>query len=308
MARSFEKLIAFLQKRQTRFWYASVILVSTFFLAKLVNMLIAHIFFPISIEMPSSPDRRPRAIQRPNIERHIISRNIFDSTAHEQFDEPKDDKWNEDELQPTTIPAELLGTIVFETARYSVALIRNPDKNETKYYAVGDALHDATLRRIERHRVILERQGRLETLKLQEAESTFESARVSPRRQRSPRDRNRNDEASDEVAFDEISPGRFMVPRGVVDDVLSDFSSVLRDARVIPANDADGFRIINIQPDSIYDQLGLADDDIIKSVNNQSLNSPEQAMGMFNALRHEDTISIDIVRNGSELNYTYEIR
>jgi len=52
----------------------------------------------------------------------------------------------------------------------------------------------------------------------------------------------------------------------------------------------------------------MKDGDIIKRVNGQELDSAEKSIGMFTALRSEKTISIDLVRNGQRINYTYEIR
>jgi general secretion pathway protein C len=75
-----------------------------------------------------------------------------------------------------------------------------------------------------------------------------------------------------------------------------------------PDNKTDGFKIFQIRPGSIFEKLGLKDQDIIMRVNSQDLDSFEKATGLFTALRNEKTISIDIVRGGSRLNYTYEIR
>ena len=73
-------------------------------------------------------------------------------------------------------------------------------------------------------------------------------------------------------------------------------------------NKTDGFRIFQIKKDSIYEKLGLKDNDIIKRVNGQYLDSFEKATGLFSALRNENSLSIDIERDGTKLNLKYEIR
>jgi type II secretory pathway component PulC len=52
----------------------------------------------------------------------------------------------------------------------------------------------------------------------------------------------------------------------------------------------------------------MKDNDIIKRVNGMDLDSFEKATGLFTALRSEKSISIDLVRNGQRISYTYEIR
>ena len=75
-----------------------------------------------------------------------------------------------------------------------------------------------------------------------------------------------------------------------------------------PENRTDGFRVFQIKPGSLFEKMGMKDQDVIKRVNGQDLDSFEKATGLFGALRNEKTISIDIVRNGARINYTYEIR
>jgi general secretion pathway protein C len=110
----------------------------------------------------------------------------------------------------------------------------------------------------------------------------------------------------------EVSPTQKVIPQAVLDDVLNNFSKVLTQARMVPNitedNKTDGFKIFQIKPDSIYEKLGLKDNDIIKRVNGQDLDNFEKATGLFTALRNEKTISIDVVRNGTRLNWIYEIR
>ena len=66
--------------------------------------------------------------------------------------------------------------------------------------------------------------------------------------------------------------------------------------------------ILNKAAGLFNEKLGMKDNDIIKRVNGQDLDSFEKATGLFTALRNEKTISIDLVRNGTRINYSYEIR
>ena len=112
--------------------------------------------------------------------------------------------------------------------------------------------------------------------------------------------------------IEEIEPNRFVIPQSILDETLSNFSQVLTQARMVPNltsdNKTNGFRVFQIKPGSIYSKLKLENDDIIKRVNGQDLNSFEKATGLFTALRNEKIISIDLERDGKRIQYAYEIR
>ncbi|TVQ80403.1 MAG: hypothetical protein EA369_02655 [Bradymonadales bacterium] len=307
-------LLQLVTRHQGRLWIILILLVTSFFSAKAVNRLIAYHYLPLEIPREEAQHLgRGSPIHRANVDlNRILQRNLFDSSAHEgrarATPEPEVD---EGEIRPSTLSAELLGSVTFSNPRYSVALIRNRSENTTRYYSIGDRILGAQLVRIERFRVIIRNAGRLESLELQAARINIESQRPQTQVSVSPTPTRRPAPAED-VSFDEIAPGRFLIPQDTVDSLLSDLPSILRDARAIPnvgpENQIEGFRLLEIRPNSIYDRLGLQNGDIVMRVNNDDLNSVEKGMSLFTALRNEKSISIDIVRAGSRLNYTYEIR
>ena len=46
----------------------------------------------------------------------------------------------------------------------------------------------------------------------------------------------------------------------------------------------DGFTLVDIMPGSIYEQLGLQRNDVIKGVNGEGVNSPTKAMELYKSL------------------------
>jgi general secretion pathway protein C len=304
------QLLQSLTRHQRRLWIILCLVVISFFSAKAVNRWVSYRYFPLGIESLSNSGVRPSPPLRSaqvDVSR-IIARNLFDSTANDRSPAAPTPQIDESEIRPSSISADLQATIVFENPRYSVALIRNRTGNTSDYYGINDTLLNTRIVRIERFRVILSNEGRLESLELQGAMANIQSQAVSapspaPTRRPAP---------SQNVSFEEIAPGRFLIPQNTVDGMLSDLPSILRDARAIPnvgsGNGIEGFRLVEIRPDSIYDRLGLQNGDVVMRVNNDELNSVEKGMSLFTALRNEKSISIDIVRNGSRLNYTYEIR
>lgn len=305
LAHYMQNILQLLTRHSTALWRLAFIVVISFFLAKTINSLVAYYVLPLQVSTKLAVVRSPdlTASRTVNIS-GILSRNIFDSEARKRVN--NSGPIDSNNLHPSTLSVELLGTIVFKASRYSMALIRDRGTNRSEYYGVGDRVLTAVIQKIERFRVILEQGGRLEVLELKAAESKiagsnpFHTVPSTPRTSQPGGD------------FEEIGPNRFAIPQTDVDDALNNFSKILTQARMVPNltddNRTDGFKVFQIKDGSIYQRLGMKDNDIIKRVNGQDLDSFEKATGLFSALRNEKTISIDIVRNGTRLNYTYEIR
>jgi len=301
------RLTWFWNRSQRQIWVGAFVLTASFFSARAASLLVSHWLLPPELgEVSTVSPSGLAGPARPDI-RRIISRNLFDSRAQDRVvvleREPEID---DDEVRPSTISAELLGTVVFRNSRYSVALIRDRSANATNFYSIGERVLDATVFRIERFRVILQRGGRLESLEVQAAMSQMPAPAPTTITMRGRRPGPEPDE------FEQIGPGRFVIPQETVDGLLTNLPDILRAARAVPnissGNQIDGFRMLEIRSGSIYEKLGIQNGDIVKRVNNDDLNSVEKGMNLFNALRNEKTISIDIERGGSRLNYTYEIR
>ena len=299
-------LLQQLSRRKSPLWRYAFILSITFFLAKSINLILAHYYFPP--KMPDTKDIRrgrtpyagsPRS--GVNFE-SILDRNIFDSDPGEA---PIPTVTDKDKIYPTTLSAELQGTIVFESTEYSVALILDRTNKVADYYAIGDLIQSARIAQINRFEVIVENKGRLERMELKEAKGIIQKhAALDPTKPTGPQKAQTDLEA--------IGPNHFIIPQTIVDGALKNFSKILTQARMVPnitsGNKTDGFRIFQIKKDSIYEKLGLKDNDIIKRVNGQYLDSFEKATGLFSALRNENSLSIDVERDGTKLNFKYEIR
>ena len=298
-------IFQFLARHQQSLWKWTYVIAIAFFAAKATNMMIAHYYLPIDYSaLPARTPMTSSSSSAPSADiSKIQSRNIFDSEARKRIADTTQSSMA-GVISPSTLPIELTGTVVFRNPRFSVALIKDRSSNKHAYYGVGDVIQGAIVQKVERFRVILENQGRLESIELKAAESKLTPKLMTPP---SPSPGSMSD-----VQLEEIGPNRFAVPSSVIDDVMTNFGAVLTQARMVPNltpdNKTDGFKIFQIRPGSIFEKLGLKDQDIIMRVNSQDLDSFEKATGLFTALRNEKTISIDIVRGGSRLNYTYEIR
>jgi general secretion pathway protein C len=108
-----------------------------------------------------------------------------------------------------------------------------------------------------------------------------------------------------------IGEGRFMVDQREVASSTENLSQVLTQARALPYLEAGktvGFRISEIVPGSIYDKIGLQNGDVVQRVNSQDVNEPGKFFQLYQGLKDEKSISIDLLRNGQRQSLNYDIR
>ncbi len=86
---------------------------------------------------------------------------------------------------------------------------------------------------------------------------------------------------------------------------------MMTDARLKP-NVADGkqegFVLSEVKPGGIYQSLGLQDGDVLLRINDYDISNPERALQAFTALRGLDRVQIDLIRSGSKMTMTYQIK
>jgi type II secretory pathway component PulC len=86
----------------------------------------------------------------------------------------------------------------------------------------------------------------------------------------------------------QLGDGRVLVERQELNKSLADISSLLTQARAVPHFEGGkiaGFKLLEIQPGSLYEKLGAQNGDIIKSVNGVEIKDPATAMGLFQRFR-----------------------
>ena len=97
----------------------------------------------------------------------------------------------------------------------------------------------------------------------------------------------------------------------MLDGELNDFTKLINQARVVPElaeGKFTGYRIKAIDEGSLYQKMGLQNDDIIEQINGQAIDSPEKAMNLFRALRNEKEITLKLKREEAPLTLNYHIQ
>jgi general secretion pathway protein C len=110
----------------------------------------------------------------------------------------------------------------------------------------------------------------------------------------------------------EIRPNDYVLDRSTVDNNLSNMAALFTQVRAIPNLGPDGrsngFRLSEIQPDSIFQQIGLRDGDVLTGVSGQSISDPARAIQLLSSLRSQNNINVTVLRGGQPLQLQYYIR
>lgn len=224
---------------------------------------------------PATPPSPPPDLQK------IAERNIFGPFVGRATPAPV--------VKPAVnIPLELIGTFVSD-ASSSYAIIEDTSKKQQDVFAKGDTVFQtATLEVIAPEFVQILRNGQLETLQLD---------LIGKGKGGSGSGSSRGNE--------------FVVDEGELDRALANLPMVLTQARAVPYfkdGQAIGLRLFAIRPGSIFERLGLKNGDILKSINGNSLGDLTQAMRLFERLKSERSLALQLERGREDQEFRYQVQ
>jgi general secretion pathway protein C len=107
------------------------------------------------------------------------------------------------------------------------------------------------------------------------------------------------------------SPLRKVLDRREVEQAMGDLPKLLSQARAVPylVNGAmNGFRLDFIAPSSFYEKIGLKYGDVLQQVNGVDIRDPGTMLTLFQQLRNEKTVKLDLLRNNQRTAMTFDIR
>ncbi|MGE5789422.1 MAG: type II secretion system protein N [Syntrophaceae bacterium] len=232
----------------------------------------------------------------------IVERNLFRTT-----DRPiAVDQMDPNSLEATTLQLDLYGTIAGEDGK-GYAIIEERDKKRQRLYKVGDRVGGATIVRITRNAVVLRMGDRDQVLKKKEIASAGNSRQARPgvAAQQAP-------PVTPGAAPSPRAPSR--PPAGGPPGSATDLAGLLTQARVTPNVTAgspgktDGVIINEIQPGSLFENVGLVNGDVIQEVNGKTINGVADLVSMYRDLRPGTNVSVKVTRSGRQvvLNHVVE--
>jgi general secretion pathway protein C len=246
---------------------------------------------------PSAPITRPRAFYDA-----ISRRDIFNL-------EPVTEAPAEVE---TNLHIHLLGTSTL-TLSQPFIIVEDDNNHEQSLYRMGDEIPDAgKLVGVYKDHAIVLHEGRRIKIEMP-ADQNGAPAEV-PRPFGLPVRRFRRFMGARESqnGVREIDPNRYVLDRSTVNNNLSNMAALFTQVRAVPNLGPDGqshgFKLSEIQPDSIFQQIGLRDGDVLTGVGGQSVGDPAKAMQLLASLRNQNSISLTVIRGGQPIQLQYNIR
>jgi general secretion pathway protein C len=287
--------------------YALILLVG-YFLADLAQLAIQNSVVPTLAPKNLSSTGISGRTQRVANYGDIIKRNPFNSDG--LIPKPLSELAGEGPTEdgpaiPSNLPLRLVGTIVHANPNKSVATIELKNKSKVMTFVQNDEIEGvgAKITSVERLKVIfrnLQTNG-LEYIEIKEAFAISFGAK-SP-------------SVSASSGKEEIIQGadnKFTLSRSLVSKHLNNLTELVQQARAVPNIDPatgaiNGFRLLDIAPGSIFEQLGIRRHDVIKSVNKTIVDSPAKAMELLNKLKNADNINLVLERNGRDEDFSYGV-
>jgi type II secretion system protein C len=135
----------------------------------------------------------------------------------------------------------------------------------------------------------------------------------APRGLRSPFIRNpmlRRGRPAAKAGVHKLGPNKYLVERSTINRDMENMSQLLTEVRALPVlqnGTSNGFRLSEIQPGSLFDEIGLHDGDVLTAISGQQLNDPARALQMLSTLQTRSAVTVNLLRNGAPVQISYTI-
>lgn len=295
------------------FWVLHVVLLTTgaYFIADAVNLVIAR-----KLEASIRPDENPPLgtlvsnrnqadVDRTAYQR-ILQGDLFHPAQRGQtVVQPEFSASAPAPVTPLDLPLILIGTVE-GLGIDSFAILEDRATREQQVFRIQQPVKDgAILAKVERNQVVLQLGSREQVLTIYNdgtqdvAPPSNQGFRATPDGEATP------------AGIRQVQPNQWVLDKQEVTAALGNLPQLLTKARVIPNfadGKPDGFKIFSIAPDSLYAKIGLQNGDVLQQINGVEIKDPENFMRVFQQLKDESRIALDLVRNNRRESYTYEIR
>lgn len=165
-------------------------------------------------------------------------------------------------------------------------------------YSIGDQVASATLKEIYADRVILQRSGQLETLRMPD-EFNDDFITSLP-----------DSELPDgsDAQIDTSSPGAAL--SDIREEILKSPTSFGKYAIPVPYKENGrivGYRLTPQGDRTLFDVVGLDPNDVIVAVNGVQLDDPAEGLKALRELQNASQVNITVLRNGAEIPLQFDI-
>jgi general secretion pathway protein C len=219
-------------------------------------------------------------------ERQLASWHLFGEVSREQPVK----KATPVDAPETRLKLTLSGVLASDDPESARAIVGDP-RGKEESYAVGDPLPGgATLSEIFPDRIILERGGRFETLRLPKEESVAAPRAAS---QRGATRFNTSASSNRAAAFSRYR-----------NEIKQNPASFLNYVRATPHKENGrfvGFALQEGPQAGAFEELGLSPGDVVTAINGVQIESPADGMKAMQTLGQGDSINVTLLRDGQEM-------
>jgi type II secretion system protein C len=192
----------------------------------------------------------------------------------------------------------LIGTVV-GPRQLSYGIFRD-SAGIQEVFKVGDPVFNlGTLSRVEQNKVIIRKGERIEEIPLDDVkvrEVKKQASAASP---------------SLSSFAQKIGRSTYMVDQARLQQAIANPGQMMTDARLKPNivnGREEGFVLSEVKAGGIYQSLGLQDGDVLLRINEYDISNPERALQAFTALKGMERVQVDMIRSGSRMTMTYQIK
>jgi len=295
------------------------ILFCSYFSAKLTNLYVESKISVDQVAFKPAAVPKEAAVAKATLPsstyKVILERNIFDSTELPPDEAPAITETNANptgEAVKTSLNIKVMGVMVVgegKDPRSSATIADQGGKTDT--YAVGDEngfAPNTKLTHVQPNRIEFIHTGRLEFALIEEEgggsifgpplETTLPKPTL-PTEGKAPGD-----------GIKKEGENKFVIDQAEVQNALANMERLYTDIRAVPnfaGGKVLGMKILSVKQGSLFDKLGLQRGDILQRINGLELDV-KRGFEIFNQLKNETHLTVDVVREGKNQTFDYEIR
>ncbi len=215
----------------------------------------------------------------------------------------------EDDLVESELRVKLHGTVATGDSGSSVAVVEDQNTREKLFVRKGDELAGARVVSIEQGLIVIENKGQLEKISFDENEEAAPAPRRAPTKKGRGRGRGKGKgkrKASVSMA-DRIRLLKEVTEQNPAQPTRR--RSILTQARIVPRYGEDGvlsgLQLSAIRPESLLEEAGFVNGDLVVNVNGTELSDPSQGLKVFRELESAESFVVDVERQGALVTLEY---
>ena len=201
---------------------------------------------------------------------------------------------------PAVAPPELmlLGTVV-GSFRETFALVRHATKKEERVFRLGEPVFDV---------------GRLVEVNKEQAYIVINGKKVellTPFTPPAATAGQAHPAVQPGVAVAATVAGSYVIDQRALNMALDNPAQAMTDARLLPSQrdgKIEGFKASEVKPNGVFSMIGIKNGDLLLRLNDFPMDSPDKALQSFIALKGQNRLKLDIIRDGQPQTFNYDIR